>query len=162
MPFCNNCGKEVKKEAKFCPGCGASLTGETPSPNAQKNNAATTPCPKCGSPVPVGNIACTNCGSLLNPDKHTTAIALGYICSIVLPLFGIIFGIYLLTRPNKDVHKHGIIMIILSVVMTFIWWLVFSYIEYQNRMNYYNSYLNSYNNYYDNYNSYDYYDYYDY
>lgn len=159
MPFCNNCGQEVKEGAKFCSGCGASLTGETPSSNTQQNNISGTPCPQCGSIVPFGNVACTKCGSLLNPDKHTTAIVLGYICSIFIPLFGIIFGIYLLTRPNKDVHKHGIIMIILSVVMVVIWWLIFSYMAYTRSMSYYNNYYNGYNSY--GYNNY-YNDYYDY
>ena len=159
MPFCNNCGQEVKDGAKFCSGCGASLTGETPSSNTHQNNISGTPCPQCGSIVPFGNAACTNCGSLLNPDKHTTAIVLGYICSIFIPLFGIIFGIYLLTRPNKEVHKHGIIMIILSVVMVVIWWLIFSYMAYTRSMSYYNNYYNGYNSY--GYNNY-YNDYYDY
>ena len=159
MPFCNNCGQEVKDGAKFCSGCGASLTGETPSSNTHQNNISGTPCPQCGSIVPFGNAACTKCGSLLNPDKHTTAIVLGYICSIFIPLFGIIFGIYLLTRPNKEVHKHGIIMIILSVVMVVIWWLIFSYMAYTRSMSYYNNYHNGYNSY--DYNNY-YNDYYDY
>ena len=159
MPFCNNCGQEVKDGAKFCSGCGASLTGETPSSNTHQNNISGTPCPQCGSIVPFGNAACTKCGSLLNPDKHTTAIVLGYICSIFIPLFGIIFGIYLLTRPNKEVHKHGIIMIILSVVMVVIWWLIFSYMAYTRSMSYYNDYHNGYNSY--DYNNY-YNDYYDY
>ena len=160
MPFCNNCGQEVNEGAKFCSGCGASLTGETPSSNTQQNNTSGNICPNCGSIIPFGNVACTNCGSLLNPDKHTAAIVLGYICSVFLPLFGIIFGIYLLTRPNKKVHKHGIIMIVLAILMVIIWWLFFSYMAYQSRMSYYNSY---YNNYYNDYNSYNgYSSYYDY
>ena len=144
MPFCNNCGKEVKEGTKFCSGCGASLTDETPT---QHSNISGTPCPKCGSIIPFGNVACTNCGSLLNQDKHTAAIVLGYIFSIFVPLLGIIIGIYLLTRQNKDVHKHGIIMIILSIVMAVIWWLAFSYMAYTSSMNYYNNYYNTYDNY---------------
>lgn len=148
MPYCNNCGKEVKEGTKFCSGCGASLSDEEESANTRQNTVNSgTPCPKCGSLIPFGNVACTNCGSLLNPDKHTAAIVIGYICSIFIPIFGIIFGIYLLTRPNKDVHKHGIIMIILAVAMIIIWWLFFSYMAYQSRMSYYNNYYNSYYNY---------------
>ena len=148
MPFCNNCGKEVKEGTKFCSGCGASLSDEEESANTRQNTVNSgTPCPKCGSLIPFGNVACTNCGSLLNPNKHTAAIVIGYLCSIFIPIFGIIFGIYLLTRPNKDVHKHGIIMIILAVAMIIIWWLFFSYMAYQSRMSYYNNYYNSYYNY---------------
>ena len=143
MPYCSNCGKELKEGTKFCSGCGAPQTDETPSSATQQNNTSGTVCPKCGSIIPVGNVACTNCGSLLNPDKHTTAIVLGYICSVFLPLFGIIIGIYLLTMPNKDVHKHGIIMIVLAIVMTIIWWLFFSYMAYRSRMSYYNNYYRS-------------------
>ena len=90
--------------------------------------------------VPVGNIVCTKCGSPLNPEKHTTAIVIGYICSIFIPLIGIIIGIYLLTRNNKDVHKHGIIMIILSIVISIIYFLWFSYMSYVNSMRYYRYY----------------------
>lgn len=159
MPFCNNCGKEVKEGTKFCSGCGASLTDETPSSDTQQNNISGTPCPNCGSIIPFGNVACTKCGSLLNPDKHTAAIVLGYICSVFLPLFGIIIGIYLLTRPNKDVHKHGLIMIVLAIVMVIFWWLLFSYMAYTSSMNRYNNYYTGYSNY--GYNDY-YNSYYDY
>ena len=159
MPYCSNCGKELKEGTKFCSGCGAPQTDETPTSDTQQNNSSGIPCPKCGSIIPFGNVACTNCGSLLNPDKHTAAIVLGYICSVFLPLFGIIFGIYLLTRPNKDVHKHGIIMIVLSIVIAIIWWLFFSYMAYTSSMRYYNSYPSSYNSYgYNGYSS-SYYDY---
>ena len=64
-----------------------------------------------------------------------------------------------LTRPNKDVHKHGIIMIILAVVMVIVWWLFFSYMAYTSSMSYYNNYYDGYNGYDSYYNSYDYYDY---
>ena len=153
MPFCDKCGKQVKPGTKFCSGCGNPLTGENKTENSQQTTTGGIPCPKCGSLIPNGNIACTKCGNLLNQDKHTTAIVIGYICSVFLPLFGIIFGIYLLTRPNKDVHKHGIIMIVLAIVMVIIWWLVFSYMAYTSRMSYYNNYYNSYgyNDYYSSY-----------
>lgn len=153
MPFCDKCGKQVKPGTKFCSGCGNSLTGENKIENTQQTTTGGIPCPKCGSLIPNGNIACTKCGNLLNQDKHTAAIVIGYICSVFLPLFGIIFGIYLLTRPNKDVHKHGIIMIVLAIVMVIIWWLVFSYMAYTSRMSYYNNYYNSYgyNDYYSSY-----------
>ena len=120
MTYCNNCGKEVKDTARFCPACGASLDEDAPSPDNQNDNVSGTPCPQCGSIVPFGNVACTNCGSMLNPEKHTAAIVIGYICSIFIPIIGIIIGIYLLTRPNRDVHKHGVIMIVLAIVLSII------------------------------------------
>ncbi len=156
MPFCSKCGQEVNENAKFCHGCGASLTGKNPLPNTKQNNISGNICPQCGSIIPFGNIACTKCGHILNQNDHKIAIVLGYICSIFLPLFGIIFGIYLLTRPNKEVHKHGIIMIILAIVMMIIWWLILSYIAYQSSYQYYNNYYDSYSSYNDYNNYYDY------
>ena len=140
MPFCSNCGKEIKEGTKFCPGCGVSITDETETTNNQQNNNFTIACSKCGTLVPVGNIVCTNCGSPLNPEKHTAAIVIGYIGSIFLPIIGIIFGIYLLTRNNKDVHKHGIIMIIIAIVIVIIYYFYFSYMAYVNSMRYYRYY----------------------
>ncbi len=53
-------------------------------------------------------------------------------------LVGIIIGIYLLTRENKDVHKHGIIMIALAIVISIIVFILFfSYMSYVSRMSYY-------------------------
>ena len=49
----------------------------------------------------------------------------GYIGSIFIPIIGIIIGIYLLTRPNRDVHKHGIIMIVLAIVLSIISIMIF-------------------------------------
>lgn len=141
MPFCSNCGKEVNEGTKFCSGCGASLTNEEENINTQQiNNNPVIPCPKCGSLMPFGNISCTNCGSPLNPEKHTAAIVIGYICSIFLPIIGIIFGIYLLTRQNKDVHKHGIIMIVIAIVLIIIYYFWFSYMAYVNSMRYHRYY----------------------
>ena len=125
MTYCNNCGKEVKDTARFCPACGASLDEDAPSPDNQNDNVSGTPCPQCGSIVPFGNVACTNCGSMLNPEKHTAAIVIGYICSIFIPIIGIIIGIYLLTMPNRDVHKHGVIMIVLAIVLSIISIMIF-------------------------------------
>nr|WP_295000647.1 zinc-ribbon domain-containing protein [uncultured Methanobrevibacter sp.] len=140
MSFCSNCGKEVKDSAKFCPACGASMAGDSTSSNSQNTQVSGTPCPNCGSIVPFGNVACTNCGSMLNPDKHTAAIVIGYICSFLIPIVGIITGIYLLTRPNRDVHKHGIIMIVVAIVFSIVFWLLFSYFSYVNSMRYYSYY----------------------
>ena len=140
MSFCNQCGSEVKKGTKFCSNCGASLTSEESTNTQQNSKNSGIPCPKCGSIAPFGNVVCNNCGSLLNPDKHTAAIVLGYICSIFAPIIGIIFAIYLLTRPNKDVHKHGIIMIILAIVLIIVYYLFFSYMAYVNSMHYYRYY----------------------
>ena len=155
MPYCAKCGQEVEEGAKFCQKCGAPLSGQTPLSTTKQNNSSGNTCPQCGSIIPFGNIVCTKCGNQLNQEEHKTAMVLGYICSILLPLGGIIFGIYLLTRPNKEVHKHGIIMIMLSIVILIIFWLISSYLAYQSSYNYYNNYYDDYGyNGYDSYYSY--------
>lgn len=151
MPFCSNCGSEVKDNTKFCPECGNSLNHEVESINSQQNNATGTLCPKCGSLIPEGNVACINCGTVLNQESHKTVIILGYIATIIstllLPFAGIIvsviFAIYLGTRDNKSVRKHGIIMILLAVVLIIIIFII-SYIAYMNSLEYAMSRYNSY------------------
>jgi uncharacterized membrane protein YvbJ len=155
MPFCNNCGKEVKEGTKFCSGCGASLSDENESTLNQQHNTPGFPCPKCGSPIPNGSIACIKCGTLINQDSHKAAIIIGYIVTILstllIPFAGIIvsiiFAIYLGTRNNKNVRKHGIIMIIIAVII-FIIMLIISYISYMNSLDYYMTHNYNYNNYY--------------
>lgn len=138
MAYCSNCGNELKESAKFCDKCGTQL--KTSTSHQHPNVSGGTACPRCGSLIPFGNLVCPKCGNPLNQDKHTAAIVLGYICSILLPLFGIIFGIYLLTRENKDVHKHGIIMIVLAIVAIAFYLLLSSYLSYVNSMRYYSYY----------------------
>ena len=140
MPFCSNCGNEVNDNTKFCPKCGNAINSESENSNQQTNINSGINCPKCGSIIPFGNVVCTNSGTPLNQEKHTAAIVIGYITAIFIPIVGIITGIYLLTRKNKDVHIHGIIMIILAIIMIIAWWWYFSYMSYVNRMRYYNYY----------------------
>jgi len=155
MPFCHNCGKEVKEGKKFCSGCGASLTDETPTSNTQQNNISGNPCPKCGSIIPFGNVACIQCGTIINQESHKAVIIIGYIATILatllIPFAGIIvsvvFAIYLGTRDNKSVRKHGIFMIIIAIIL-FIILIVISYINYTNSLDYYMTHNYNYNNYY--------------
>ena len=165
MPFCHNCGCNVGDGAKFCPECGTPLPENAQQTDSHASNVTSgIPCAKCGSVIPLGAMTCPACGSPLNGEKHTAAIVLGYIatvlCTLVFSPLGIIvaiiFAIYLGTRDNRKVRKHGIIMIILAIVIAIIM-LAISYFAYM-------SYINSMNNYYDAYSSYSGYDsyYYDY
>ena len=137
MTYCSNCGNELKEGAKFCDKCGTAVNGGGTGPQHTNINRGTT-CQRCGSLVPFGNTACAQCGAPVYKNEHNAAIIIGYLCSVFFPLVGIIIGIYLLTRENKDVHKHGIIMIALAIVISIIVFILFfSYMSYVSRMSYY-------------------------
>ncbi|MCQ2960878.1 MAG: hypothetical protein MJ235_00855 [archaeon] len=52
-----------------------------------------------------------------NQNSHTIAVVLGYICAVLIPILGIVFGGYLYTRQEVDAKKHGKYILILSVVI---------------------------------------------
>ena len=50
--------------------------------------------------------------------SHTLATVLGVIFAILIPIIGIIFGIYLMTRnDSENAKKYGILIIVLSVII---------------------------------------------
>lgn len=53
-------------------------------------------------------------------------VVLGYITAITLPLIGLIVGIVVAMRPTKPVAKHGVWIIIVSVIATIAWILIFT------------------------------------
>ena len=111
VKFCSNCGTQLNDEARFCAKCGSRIDDVDGHSSTQQNVNAGVFCGKCGALVPLGNTVCTSCGAPLNQDSHKTAIVLGYICAFLFHIVGIILGIYLLTRDNPDVKKHGAIII---------------------------------------------------
>ena len=153
--FCLNCGeKQDNESSKFCPNCGANLSVNSDKTKVNKSNNSIK-CMYCGSDIPIGSDKCFKCGKYLNPaanEKHTAVIVIGYICSFIpfVSLISFILGIYLLTRPNKEVHKHGIIIIVLTIIVAII--AVALWIDYINYVNAVKSY-----SYYDSYDSYYYY-----
>lgn len=131
--FCSNCGTEMNDTSNFCPSCGAS----------QQSNGSTTNvtimCSNCGAMIPQGLLTCPRCGTPLNNNDYKFALVIGYILSFIIPLGGIITGIYLLTRnDNQEVHKHGMIMIGIAVVFMIIGFIIFaSFMAYQSSYYYY-------------------------
>ena len=107
---------------KYCPKCGSEVKNNTKNYNVfnlvyhiKLNNEY---CKHCGSTIPKGAIRCPKCGRYLDEsanDKHSVAIAIGYIFSFLIPLAAIVAGIYLLTQKNEDVHKHGTCIIIIAI-----------------------------------------------
>ncbi len=55
------------------------------------------------------------------PDSSSSGlIVAGYIFAVVIPIVGFILGIVAVTRPDKRVSKHGVWIIVLSVVAFFV------------------------------------------
>ncbi|MDR0912812.1 MAG: hypothetical protein LBM96_09470 [Methanobrevibacter sp.] len=93
--YCINCGEIIDKRAEICPKCGVRV-----------------------APPPMQYIQPQN-----NSDnsEYNTMIILGYIFTFIFGIVGLIISIYLLTRDNDRAKKHGLIMIIISVIFTLIW-----------------------------------------
>ena len=136
MTFCPSCGAEKKEGSKFCHNCGyafpdSELGGESVnnSFDSQSNPISNSGVQSSGIPnsgvqtsgIPNSGVEASgipNPGMQTSENPHTLPKILGYICAILIPLFGVIFAIYMLTRPEEDAKKHGKIMLGLSI---FIW-----------------------------------------
>ena len=108
MTFCPSCGAERKEGSKYCHNCGYDFgnVGAEVNLNSNSNTQATQ------NSIP----------NVQSENSYTFSKILGYICAILIPLFGIIFGIYLITREEENAKKHGKLIIGLSIV---IWFLSF-------------------------------------
>lgn len=111
MTFCPSCGAERKEGSKYCHNCGYDFGAVDAGVNANSNSNAN---------AQVNQNSVPNVQA--NENSHTISKILGYISAILIPLFGIIFGIYLITREEEDAKKHGKLIIGLSIV---IWILSF-------------------------------------
>ena len=72
---CTQCGTQNHSGARFCRGCGASLTGAdsgTPPDEAAEETRA---CPNCGTENPVSRRFCKSCGCDMNQCADTAATA---------------------------------------------------------------------------------------
>lgn len=95
--FCPFCGEKLVDDAKFCKSCGKNVENYHARFNNDSNNYTHHP--------PVAE------------KSHTLATVLGFICSVLFPLLGFIFGIYMLTRKDSsNARKYGILMIIVSII----------------------------------------------
>ena len=115
VKFCDKCGAELNDNVKFCDKCGA----EVKIINNQSNNISTPMgaeviCPHCKQSTPMGLTHCKNCGSSL--EDNTTAVIVGYIVTFLIPIFGLIPAIYLLTRENGKAKTQGVLLIGLIII----------------------------------------------
>ena len=100
--FCPKCGEELVDSARFCKNCGASLEG-IPNPHQTATGEYRVP---------------------VVEDDHKIAVIIGYVLAILLPLFGFIVGIYLLTRNSQNARKHGKYVMIVAAVLWIISFLL--------------------------------------
>ncbi len=129
---CPQCGSTSDDQYGFCIKCGWEFTKIDPTQNA---------CPLCGHENPNEADFCVKCGTPLvlknqfnetqgkvnpivinkeivgmpstqkNSGWNKWIIILGYIFSILGGLVGLIIAIYLVTRKDPNVRKHGIIQL---------------------------------------------------
>ena len=105
--FCPFCGEELVNEAKFCKNCGKDISSYTNIGNGQSAGGSYTP--------------------QVSENSHTLALVLGILSAIFIPIIGLIFGIYLVTRKdNPNAKTYGIVVIALSVVVWFISFIITS------------------------------------
>lgn len=106
--FCPKCGEKLTDEAKFCKNCGTSLENrQANTQNFQQTRQ--------------------NYHVQTVENEHKAATIIGYICAVLIPLFGLIFGIYLVTRNDSNkANRHGKIMIGVAVVIWIISFLLMS------------------------------------
>lgn len=91
--YCPNCGEELVDDAKFCKSCGTNLENRQAPPKKEEYT------------VPVVE------------SDHKLAIIAGYALAILMPLFGLIMSVYLLTRNSENAKKHGKYIIVLSIII---------------------------------------------
>ena len=99
-------------------------------------------CPSCGEELPEGTKFCKNCGKEIGnmqtndfgqtqtviENDHKAAVIIGYICAFLIPIIGIIIGIYLYTRKDsQNAQKHAKFVLLLSA---FIWFISLMMIMY--------------------------------
>jgi uncharacterized membrane protein len=57
-------------------------------------------------------------------DGDRRLVVLGYITAFAMPLIGFILGIVVATRPSKANSKHGLWIIVISIIAAVLWTLV--------------------------------------
>lgn len=99
--YCPSCGEELVDNAKFCKSCGINL--ENMEANSNANNTV-------NQQFHVQSVE----------KKNTWAVVIGYVLAVLIPLLGIIFSLYLLTRDSEYSKRHGKYVLIVAAVV----WLI--------------------------------------
>jgi hypothetical protein len=53
-------------------------------------------------------------------------VVVAYISAVAMPPIGLILGIFVVTRPVKKVSRHGVWIIVLSIIALGVWFLLFN------------------------------------
>ena len=85
-------------------------------------------CKHCGNNIPDNAVVCMKCGVAtdnFNKEKKKDApIVAGYLCAFLLPVVGIIVGIYIMVKYEEIAH--GIAMVLISLFAWAVWAGIFA------------------------------------
>jgi uncharacterized membrane protein len=87
--------------------------------------SATPPTPD-GEDWTVGYASSNGARANVPSDSAYRLIVLGYITAVAMPLVGLILGIVVATRSSRGNSKHGAWIIVISLIASIVWILVFS------------------------------------
>ena len=77
MPYCTNCGCQIKKEAKFCSNCGCAINSFQSNAESERETVYEGnlhKCPNCGEVLPSFITNCTSCGYELRGTVAVTSV----------------------------------------------------------------------------------------
>ena len=88
--------------------------------------SATTPPNPDGDRWPVDYASTNGANAGAGSESADRLVVLGYITAVAMPLIGFIVGIVVLTRPAKANSRHGVLIILVSIIASVAWILVFT------------------------------------
>ena len=76
-------------------------------------------CSNCGNEIADKAVLCPKCGlEIVSKGVSTGMLVFGYIASVLIPIVGIIIGVYAMAKSRPG---HGVGMIVLSLFFTVMW-----------------------------------------
>jgi len=89
-------------------------------------------CPFCAEEIQDEAVKCKHCGTLLNYKQEAELVmsksdyAKFIIVAILIPLAGIIIGIYYMTKPELSLKKSGESILVWSIIAAILAAIIFS------------------------------------
>lgn len=131
VKHCPQCNTETNDDSRFCPKCGYHYEFE--EPQYRKIQVKAVQCPQCHSRI--DNLSygfCPKCGfefqtkknnitynylEVVEKSQHQNSITYGYILAILIPIVGVFFAIYNISRKgDAEARSAGINQLIISLV----------------------------------------------